>query len=221
MKLKNRISAIILLSTCCLFVFSCNKPKYHVYGKDPFPQINLPVFTDAFQVHHVINRPEGAKSVQYKVKIKWPAQELINFYNSEFDKMGLSKYSKDNYGGGGWEHFIDGTQKGSLGSNRYFETWVDKNHSIRILIVFDYRGTKSVSEVAEVSVLCQINKFYDFTRLNEFYEKLRKLNKEQEFNTMIGKYSKSKHELDLEQALKENPDNAELREFIKLLKQYK
>ncbi len=221
MKLKYRISAIILLSTCCLFVFSCNKPKYHVYGKDPFPQINLPVFTNAFQVHHVINRPEGAKSVQYKVKIKWPAQELINFYNSEFDKMGLSKYSKDNYGAGGWEHFTDGTQKSSLENNRYSETWADKNHSIRILLFFDYRGTKRGSEVSEVSVVCQINKFYDFTKLNEFYERLRKLNKEQEFNIMIGKYSKSNHELDIEQALKENPNNAELREFIKLLKQYK
>ena len=133
--------------------------------------------------------------------------------------MGLSKYSKDNYGGGGWDHFVDGTQKGHFDSNRYFETWVDKNRSIRILLIFDYRKTKNVAGAGEVSVVCQINKFYDFTKLNEFYEKLRKLNKEKEFNTMIGKYSKSNHELDLEQALKENPDSAELREFIEILKQ--
>jgi hypothetical protein len=221
MKLRNRISVIILLVTCCLFLFSCNKPSYHVYGKDPFPQINLPIFTDAFEVHHVINKPEGSKSVQYKAKITWPAQEIIDFYNSAFNKMGLSKYSKDNYGTGRWEHFIDGTQKGCTEDNRYIETWVDKNHSIRIVLNLDYRGTKKALGVSEVSVVCQINKFYDFTRMNEFDEKLRKINKEQEFYTLIGKYSKSNHELDIEKAMKENPNNAELREFIEILNEYK
>lgn len=192
-----------------------------MYGKDPFPGINLPIFPDALQVHHVINNPEGTKSVQYKVKIKWPAHELITFYALKFDKMGLSKYSKDNYGRGEWEHYADGTLKDSSESNRYLESWVDKNHSIRILLAIDYTGTKSRSDGAEIFVACQISKFYDFTKLNEFYERLKKQNKEEEFNTMIGKYSNGNNVLDIKRALKENPDNEELREFAELIKQYK
>jgi len=194
MTLKTKISKIILLLVCCLLLIaSCNKPKYQIYGKDPFPQINLPVFSDAFQIYHVINRPVGAKSVQYKIKIRWPAKQLIDFYNSEFYKMGLSKYSKDNYGGGEWGHFIDGTQKGNPEINQYLETWVDKNHSIRILLSLRYNRTKNGPWPKEVSVACQVTKFYDFTKLNEFFERLRRSGKDQQFNTLIARYSKSNH----------------------------
>ncbi len=208
----------LLLVFSLFFAFSCDKPKYHEYGKDSFPQINLPVYPDAFQVHHIINRPEGAKSAQYKVKIKWPAQPLVDFYHSEFKRMGLSKYAEDGYGRGEWGKFIDGTKKNAPEINRYIETWVDDKHSIRILLSMNYMRIKGNPWPKEVSVVCQVSRFYDFTKLNEFDEKLRKSGKYEQFHTMIGKYIKDNNEIDIEKALKENPDNEELKEYIELLK---
>lgn len=210
--------SLLLVVICLIFLSSCEEPKYDVYGKDSFPEIKLPLYPKAIRINHIINRPEGTKSVSYKVRIKWPAQELIEFYESEFEQMGFSKYSADGYGRGKWFQFIDGTKKNEPEVNRFIETWADKNHSIRVLLHLDYLRERDNPWPNEVFVMCQIQQFFDYTKLNEFMEKMRRSGKEQEFNELLLKYLSKDKDMDIERALKENPDNEDLKEFIQLLK---
>jgi hypothetical protein len=129
--------------------------------------------------------------------------------------MGLSTYSKDKYGGGKREQFLQGTEQFS----RYIETWVDKNHSIRISLMLDYEGINDNHWPKEINVACQVTKFFDFIRWNAFNEKLKKSGKEKQFKLMLGKYTKKDGEIDLERALKENPNNKELKEFHNIIRE--
>ncbi len=202
--------AIIVLSIALLI--GCNEPKYFRNGEDPFPEITLPVYLSPNDVTFVINSPHGAKSVQYSLKMMWPALEIAHFYDKELKRMGYTHYMDDGYGGAEWSGFIDGTKEGSPSVGQYIKTWVDDKHERRILLAL-----RNYNEAEDVKVIFQVNRFFDFTELNEFDAKLEKQDKSAEFYKFLSKYEDDKHTVDLDRALSENPDNELLKEYVNIL----
>ncbi|MGZ3607225.1 MAG: hypothetical protein ACXU9J_04820, partial [Syntrophales bacterium] len=69
----------------------------------------------------------------------------------------------------------------------------------------------------ELHVLCQIQPFIDTTRLEKFFKGLSESKQHAEFMKLLDSYRMSNGEVDIDKAVRENPDNNNLREYKKII----
>ena len=59
--------------------------------KDPYPQIEIPIYTTAKDIKHFIDINLKLKSITYIVKCPYPAVE-IDFYVRKFKELGFKEF---------------------------------------------------------------------------------------------------------------------------------
>ena len=104
--------------------------------------IEFPVVDGGYKVNRGHNDSINAKTLNYKVDILFPATEVVEFYDNKLKKQGLVPYEGDGYGSRQWENF--NSSKGSWQQTnnvpaRYISSWVDKNKSIRVILILRYK----------------------------------------------------------------------------------
>ena len=69
----------------------------------------------------------------------------------------------------------------------------------------------------ELHVLCQIQPLIETTRLEEFLRQLGEYKQHAEFIKLLDSYRMANGEVDIDKAIRENPDNDYLKEYKKIL----
>ena len=54
----------------------------------PYPSIEIPVFQGGYDVSKTFNAAQDTKAIIYSVRLKYPAAEIIEFYDSFFNGRG-------------------------------------------------------------------------------------------------------------------------------------
>ena len=161
--MKNRsLRTKIIVFVLGIFMIGCSK--------DPFPDINIPVYPNNENLVSNVNKPaKGTKSVSYFVNTFFPAKHVITFYNTELEKLGYKPYSEDGYGKLQWQSFNHKSgawEETTEVPARFNATWVDSKKQIRIILVMNYEYDGSDKEWRNnLFVHCTVSKFFDFRDL--------------------------------------------------------
>lgn len=217
-----KISLIIISS---LFILTCCTNAENteaISGKDPFPEITLDVHPDGYDVKYFLNK--GTKEAFYRVDTKFPAKDIISFYEERFKEKNLTPYFDGVSGNARWE-VIDPKSGERMPVDsvpaHYVAVWVDKEKTRRYGLFLRY-WYKAGGEIWKETLLVNLTvyKFFnlktDFKELDNFEERLMEKGKMWDFYEMLDKYKDKKGQYDLNKALKENPKNKELKEYIKI-----
>jgi len=124
---------------------------------------------NAYDINQGYSEELKAKYLGYKLKMSFPANQVIDFYKTHFKNLGYISYSKDGYGKSQWENFNDKTgiwEGSNEPPSRYISTWVDKNKKIRIVLVLLYKANMN-SEFSKQKDILQIelkaSDYFDFS----------------------------------------------------------
>lgn len=82
-RLSNLILSIYLLAGICLTGSISNSSE-----GDPDSYIDIPVFQGGYNIKKELSPSGGIKSIIYRVRTKYPAAEIIEFYDSYFNGRG-------------------------------------------------------------------------------------------------------------------------------------
>lgn len=215
--MKNKVYIISLIVYCLLFSVSCHKANNQ---KDPYPDIKIPVYGGAEDIKYFSDMSIFVKSVNYILRVNYPATEVIDFYNKEFNELKFEDYSKCNIKTN-WDIIRSAMKNDYPFTRRFAQCWLDPKKEIEIFVILQY-GTNSPDKwTNKLSVFCQIEPFFDETDIENFFDKLRKKGKLGNFMSLLQKYSTSDQNIDLEKAINENPKNQNLIEYYNLSKSYK
>jgi hypothetical protein len=146
--------------------------------KNPLPNIEIPIYMNAYEINKYVNNQIGRKEIFYKINIKFPAREVILFYENKFRKMGFFPYSEDGYGNRRWENF--NLKTGNWESTtqipaRYIATWVDTKRKIRIVLFLRYEYDATNRDWKnKLLVNCSVQEFFEFKDMDTFNEEPKK-----------------------------------------------
>lgn len=190
-----------------------------VYSEvDPYPAIEIPTMPDGYQITTVFGHPKKTKSLNYFIRAQYPADEVLQFYDSKFKEIGyiasFNKFKRQ------WECFIDGTIEGSPKVRQLLALWINPEHKVEAFLALRYVKDGKYWD-NELHVLCQIQPLIDTTRLEEFLRQLGESRKHAEFMKLLDSYRMSDGEVDIDKAINENPDNDYLKEYKRIIDEMK
>jgi len=181
---------------------------------DPYPNIEIPVMKGAYKVKCFFDRPKQTKSLNYYVKVGYPAEEVFRFYDSRFKDNGWTTYNDKMKGQ--WECFVDGTMESTPQVRQFLTSWVSPEFREEAFLALKY--VKVGDEWSdELHVICQIQPLTDRTMLEEFLKQLDESGHLSSFMELIDSYRMANGEVDVDKAIKENPDNDHLKEYKKIV----
>lgn len=102
----------------------------------------FPVYPGGFSVKKETGGADRITRVFFKVKIKFPAKDVINFYEKYLKSLKYIPYRKDEYGMAQWENFNSSTgnwEKTDRIPARYISSWVDNGKHKRIIFRMWYK----------------------------------------------------------------------------------
>ena len=56
--------------------------------ENPYSEIVLPVYQGAYDIKNTANRKEGTKTLTYKIQNRYPAAEVVEFYDAALNAGG-------------------------------------------------------------------------------------------------------------------------------------
>ena len=181
---------------------------------DPYPSIEIPIFPGSYQTRAVFCQPKGTKSLNYFVRIPYPAREVLEFYDGKLRQVGyvvsLSKHKRQ------WESFIDDTLEGGKRVRQLLASWINPALKSEAFLVLRYVEINK-KWTNELHVLCQIQPLIDTTQMEDFFERLSKLGRFEEFMKLLDSYRMSNGNVDIDKAIYENPGNNNLKEYKKII----
>lgn len=192
-------------------------------GTVPRPHLDFAAFPGSYAEDFIRNQDGQTIGNKYRVRTSFPANSLTAYYAERSRAMGLEKYSADGYGGGIWETFDAKSgewRETSTPPARYIETWVDAGRTIRTVLRIRYQTHAAKADApAEIEVEYVRVPFFDFSRLKQFDENLRRAGRYEDFYRNLGRFSMDGHKIDLEAALRGHPDKERVMEFVNIMKQ--
>jgi hypothetical protein len=205
------------LSCLAIFILSCNDRSNNSQPVDPYSNIELPIYPKGYNVQKYVNKPLGTKSVNYSIKVKYPAIQVLKYYQDNFREMGWSLSNRDRNDNMEWESFIDSTTNGSPQIRQLILTWRDSRNKNELFLALRYKKYMQEDWNDELNVLCQIHPLVNTSKLDNFIKRLRESKQHEEFMKMLDSYRMSNGEVNIDKALRENPDNSNLREYKKII----
>jgi hypothetical protein len=128
---------------------------------DPYTGIVLPIFQGAYDIESRANRLQGTQTLKYKIQTRYPAGEVLEFYDAALNA-------------GGWKpsfeicqrHWADpndGDIKTDLPVKQLFTSWQHPQYKLQISLLLEYHGP-GASGRDEVLVRCRLQPQPDDTR---------------------------------------------------------
>ena len=157
MNIKFRTSFLAALAVC----FQMTAGVAAEPGGDLYPAIVLPVFQGAYDLRNSVNHEKGTKTLRYKIQTRYPAGEVIEFYDAALNA-------------GGWKPSFEicqrhwaGPDDGSIETGRpakqLFTSWQHPQYKLQISLLLEYNGP-GASGRDEVLVRCRLQPQLDNTR---------------------------------------------------------
>ena len=212
-----RMKSIIIVTSLFLIVniFSFGNTTYS--QTDPYPNIEIPIMEGSYKVRKYFDRPKGSKSLNYYIKAEYPADKVLQFYDSEFIANG---WIPSNTIKRQWECFFDSTMEGEPQVKQLLSLWTNKKFEKQAFLALKYVKIEDKWS-NELHVICQIQPLSDRTKLDMFIKRLDESGNLGNFMEMISSYRLANGKVDINKAIKENPNNKYLKEYKKIVSEMK
>ena len=153
-----------------------------VYGdngiEEDILKAELPQYPESVLIKEGFDHKSCSKYVAYKVRLKFPASQVINYYDTQLSKLGYTVFNEDGYGDREWVNFNHSTgewEETIQPPARYISTWTDNRKRTRLILVLDYppeeksKGTNN----RVLFVDCRLSKFFDFRSLKKALNRVK------------------------------------------------
>ena len=131
MRIKAILIGVFIILAGWLESAYCTPPDY-------YPSVKIPIMANGYNVQKVYDNPKYTKSVNYLLNVDYPAQTVIEFYNSRFKAEGwvISNEKSNNE----WQSFIDGTIKGEPKIRQRLSLWIKPDLELEAFLALRYEG---------------------------------------------------------------------------------
>ena len=103
---------------------------------DQFPSIEMPVYQSGYQIKEEIDRSKGTKSISYRVQTKFPAAEVLEFYDSYFNARGWR--SSFEICQRHWDRIPGGSNAGGPSGKQLFTSWEHPEFNLKAVLWLEY-----------------------------------------------------------------------------------
>jgi hypothetical protein len=206
--------SLAMIFTSLIGLLSCSDNK-----NDPFPEFTIPIYKGASEISTGFDTAAYGKHIRFLVDETFPASGVRKFYEGFLSKSGFSELK--NYPGADrtWVRYNNQSLKWDRVADappaRNCRAWVDSHETI----VFKLKLNYEVED--KLSVTCFLHPYTSENHFDRFEKWLAQTDKEKAFAEFVTKYSRSSQKVDIERALKENPDNELIRKFAAAVEQDK
>lgn len=128
---------------------------------DPCPAIVLPVFQGAYEIENSADRVKGTKTLSYKILTRYPAGEVLEFYDAALNARGWKPSFEICQRH--WASPNGGNIKTRLPVKQLFTSWQHPQYKLQISLLLEYNGP-GASGRDEVLVRCRLQPQPDNTR---------------------------------------------------------
>jgi DNA ligase-1 len=125
----------------------------HGFAADLFSSIEIPVFDNGYQIENEVDRSAGTKSISYRVQTKFPAAEVLEFYDSYFNARGWRPSFEICQRH--WDRLPDGTKSGGPSGKQLFTSWEHPEFNLKAVLRLEYL-TVNEKWRDELAVKCRL-----------------------------------------------------------------
>ena len=157
MKIRSNFIAL----SCSLAVVIFNLSLSFGSALDLFPSIEMPIFNKGYNITENIDHGRETLSISYRVQAKFPAAEVLEFYDTYFNAEGWRPSFEICQRH--WERLPDGAKtNGDIGTHLY-TSWEHPEFSLRAVLRLEYRlENEQIRDV--LAVRCQLQPKTDRNR---------------------------------------------------------
>ncbi|MBI9089154.1 MAG: hypothetical protein JEZ12_08060 [Desulfobacterium sp.] len=141
MKSKNKICCFFVLISI-LFLSGCTSTETSIEKQqvNEFKNFQPPVYMTAVNIKEKFYKKHLIKKVRYNIKMTYPAEEIIKFYddemsNNHFEPFFDSSYKENNRK---WNSYVDGTIEDEPYVIIHNMSWTNQNQTQRATLVLKY-----------------------------------------------------------------------------------
>jgi len=213
MKLKSSLTLSAVLAAClCLAANSTGGTQ-----TDPFPAIRLPVYQSGYDIKHSYNRLRGIKTLVYKVQTRYPAAEVLEYYDAVLNGRGwrpsfeICQRHWDRPGGD--------NIKQEFQARQLFTSWQHPRYRLLLSLRLQYKPIRTGGRDA-VTVQCRLQPRLDNTRHDAFIQRLKASGQYPAFAEKLDAYRRPDGQVDpalIEQDLKGSLTDEHLVEYKRIL----
>ena len=149
MKIRSTFIGLSCSLAFAFFVFSLS------FGleADRFPSIEIPIYDNGYDIRKNIDHGRETQSISYRVRAKFPAAEVLEFYDSYFNAEGWRPSFEICQRH--WERLPVGTESDGDAGTLLFTSWEHPQFSLRAVLRLKYRmGNEQFP--GELAVRCQL-----------------------------------------------------------------
>ncbi len=132
MRIRSQFIRLLYLVACVNLTFSLS----YGFAADLFPSIEIPVFHSGYGIKKEVDRSGGTKSISYRVQTKFPAVEVLEFYDSYFNAGGWR--SSFEICQRHWDRLPDGTKAGGPSGKQLFTSWEHPEFNLKAVLRLEY-----------------------------------------------------------------------------------
>ena len=143
MKLKFRICLMFAIAVyfCQTAGMAAEPPE------DLYPEIVLPVYQDAYDIKNTASRKKGTKTLTYKIQTRYPAGEVLEFYDAALNATGWKPSFEICQRH--WAGPDEGVGEKGLQTRQLFASWLHPQYNLQLSLTMTYQqpGKKEQDEV--------------------------------------------------------------------------
>ena len=150
MKIRSNFIAL----SCSLAVVIFNLSLSFGSALDLFPSIEMPIFNKGYNITENIDHGRETLSISYRVQAKFPAAEVLEFYDTYFNAEGWRPSFEICQRH--WERLPVGTKTDGDAETLLFTSWEHPEFGLRAVLRLEYRvGNKQFRDELAVRCLLQ------------------------------------------------------------------
>lgn len=141
-----------------LILLGCIHVTYSIASgstSDPYPAFDIPIYQGGYNIIKKFNPADGSNIVNYSVRLKPPAAEIIEFYDSYFNGAGwISSFEICQRH---WDDLADGKSTDTFPLKQMYASWEQPELDLKVVLWLRHDPTKQpVRDV--VTVECRLQK---------------------------------------------------------------
>jgi hypothetical protein len=216
-KIQSRAFLGVVLAACIQLTISIANSS----EADPFPTIALPVYHGGHGIGYSYNRSQGIKTLVYRVHTRFPAAEMVQFYDAALNGKGWKPSFETCQRH--WASPEDGSMKTKFQARHLFTSWTHPGYKLQISLrlAFQPAGPQSRDEVL---VQCRLQPQLDKSKHEKFIWRLKASGQYSEFSQKLNTYRQADGELDtarMARDIRNKTPDKNLVEYIQIMDEMK
>jgi hypothetical protein len=167
----NTVRGIVQILLATILVLSWTSCDQNSHNNSHSSSIDLPIYKNAYSIKRGTETSLKCSYLHYEIKINFPAEEVINYYDNAFAHMNFRNYSEDGYGMRRWENFNYSSGEWEPTNDapaRFIATWVDEKQKRRAVLSlgYEYKANTNKEWKNVLLVDCKVCPFFDFRKVH-------------------------------------------------------